>query len=94
METCGHQEKDASSPQVLLEIFLQIQNLFWRYAELNRLRVGWTKFPFYELCQQNWGQGCIGYKFEGWSRESRVKLKAVMKNICVLNKALIDKIIV
>ena len=45
METCGQQEKVESNPQVLLEIFLQIQNFFWRYAKLNRFWVGWTKIP-------------------------------------------------
>ena len=62
METFGQQDKVASSPQAFLWIFLQIQNKFWRYAELNRFWVGWTKFPFYELGQQEWGQGCIRYK--------------------------------
>ena len=63
METCGRQEKVASGCQVLLGIFIQIHNLFWRYAELNRFWVGWTKFPFYELGQQERGQGCIRYKW-------------------------------
>ena len=57
METCGDWEKVASRPTVLLEIFLKIQNLFCRFAELNCLRVGWTKFLFYELGQQERGQG-------------------------------------
>ena len=36
METCDQQEKVASSPQVLLGIFLQVQNIFLSYAVLNR----------------------------------------------------------
>ena len=36
MVTYHQQEKVASSPKVLLGIFLQIQNLFLRYAEINR----------------------------------------------------------
>ena len=36
METCGQQEKVASRPQVLLGIFLKIQNYFWRYAKINK----------------------------------------------------------
>ena len=45
MVTCDKQEKVAYSPKVLLRNFLQILNLFGRYAELNRLRVGWNKIP-------------------------------------------------
>ena len=37
METCGQQAKVASKPKVLLGLFLKIQNLFWMYAELNRI---------------------------------------------------------
>ena len=48
MVTCDQQEKVAPSPKVLLGIFLQIQDLFWRYAELSRLWVGCSKFPFYK----------------------------------------------
>ena len=40
MVTCDQHEKIASSPKVLLGIFLQIRNKFGRYAELNRLCVG------------------------------------------------------
>ena len=60
--TCDRQEKVAYSPQVSLESFLQITNSFRRYSELNRLWVGWSKFPFYELGQQERGQGCIRNK--------------------------------
>ena len=35
--TYDQQEKVASSPNVLLGIFLQIQNSFLKYAELNRI---------------------------------------------------------
>ena len=37
---------------------------FWRYANLNPFWVGWTKFLFYELGQQEQerGQGCVGNK--------------------------------
>ena len=52
METCGQQEKAASSRQILLEIVLQIENIFSRYAELSRFGVGWTKFPFYEVASR------------------------------------------
>ena len=62
METCGQQEKVAAKPKVLLGIFLKIQTLFWRYAELNRFLMGLTKFPFYDLGQQEWSQGCIRNK--------------------------------
>ena len=34
MMTCDHQEKVAPSPKVLLGIFLQIGNVFGRYAEI------------------------------------------------------------
>ena len=54
MESCGQQKKVASS--------LKIQNKFWRYTELIHFWVGWTKFPFYALGQQELGQGCIRNK--------------------------------
>ena len=53
MVTWNQQEKVASSLQVLLGIILQIQNIFQSYAELNRLWVGRSKFPFYELASRN-----------------------------------------
>ena len=40
MVTCDQQEKVLSSQKVILWIFLEIRNLFWRYAELNRFLVG------------------------------------------------------
>ena len=46
MVTCDQQEKVASSPKILLGIFLQIHHFFWRYAELNR----------YELASRNWAR--------------------------------------
>ena len=64
IETCGQEGKVASSPQVLLGIFFTNTTFFWRYAELNRFWVGWTKFPLYELGQQERGQDCIRYKCE------------------------------
>ena len=56
MVTCDQKEKVASSPKVLLGIFLQIQNKFCRYAKLNRLWVDWSKFPFYELASRSWAR--------------------------------------
>ena len=64
METCGPQQKVVSRAKVLLGIFRKIQNLFLRYAKLNPFWVGWTKFPFYEIGQQERGQGCIRNKCE------------------------------
>ena len=64
METCGQQEKVLSR---YLEFFL-IQNSFWRYAELNRFWVGWLKFSFFELKQQERDQGL--YKKPMWSMSS------------------------
>ena len=40
MVSCDQQENVLYSQKVLLWIFLQIRNLIWRYAELNRLLVG------------------------------------------------------
>ena len=37
MVTCDQQEKVTSSPKVLMRVFLEIQKVFLRYAELNRL---------------------------------------------------------
>ena len=45
MVTCDQQENVLSSQKVLLWIFPEIQNLFWRYAELNRLLVGTGQIP-------------------------------------------------
>ena len=53
METCGHQEKVASRPKVILEIFLKIQK------------------SFYELGQQERGQGFIRYKCDPGSSYTR-----------------------
>ena len=58
METCGQQKKVASRPQLLLGI-INIQNLFWRYAEINRFWMGGTKFPFYESGQEEIGPGLL-----------------------------------
>ena len=60
METCEQQEKVASRAKVLLGIALQIQNWFWRYAEWNRLWVGWTEIPILWAGQKERSQGCIG----------------------------------
>ena len=45
MVTCDQLKKVASSPKVLLGIFLQIRNKFWRYAKSNRLWVGCGLIP-------------------------------------------------
>ena len=45
MVTCDQPKKVASSPKVLLGIFLQLRNLFWRYAKSNRLWVGCGLIP-------------------------------------------------
>ena len=39
MVTCDKQQKVLSSQNVFMCIFLEIQYLIWRYAELNRLLV-------------------------------------------------------
>ena len=54
-------EKVASRPLVLLGDFLKIQNKFWKYAEQNHFRVGWSQFPLYKLGQQE--QGCRKEQF-------------------------------
>ena len=42
MVTCDQQVKVADSPKVSLKKILEI---FWRYAELNRLLVGSSEIP-------------------------------------------------
>ena len=48
--------------------------------------MGWTKFPFYELGQQERGQGCIRYKCAGGGltnddTNEKHALKGATKNI-------------
>ena len=61
MVTCDQQEKVAYGPKVSLENFLQIRNSFWRYAELNRLWVGWSEIPFLWELQQDDRTVCCGH---------------------------------
>ena len=53
MVTCDQEEKVAYSPKVSLKKFLQIINLFLRYAELNRLWVGSGLIPLNIELQQD-----------------------------------------
>ena len=56
------------------------RNGVYRYTELNHFLVGWTKFQFFELRQQEWGQGCIKNKYgtfwgkvrDPWGQKSHV----------------------
>ena len=61
MVTCDWQEKVLSSQGVLLWIFLQIRNLIWRYAELNRLLVGSGLIPLNIELQQYDGTVWCGH---------------------------------
>ena len=45
MVTCDEKVKVLSSQNVLLWISLKLRYLIWRYAELNRLLVGWGQIP-------------------------------------------------
>ena len=62
MVTCDQQEKVLSSQKVLLQIFLQIRNLLWGYAELNRLGVGCDVIPLNIELQQDDRNVCCGHK--------------------------------
>ena len=61
MVTCDQQEKVLSSQKVLLWIFLQIRNLIWRYAELNRLLMGSGLIQLNIELQQDNRTVCCGH---------------------------------
>ena len=61
MVTCDQQEKVSSSQKILLWIFLQIRNLIWRYAELNRSLVGSGLIPLNIELQQDDFTFCCGH---------------------------------
>ena len=61
MLICDQQEKVLSSQKVLLWIFLQIRNLFLRYAELNSLLVGSGLIPLNIKLQQDDRTVCCGH---------------------------------
>ena len=61
MVTCDQQEKISPSQNVLLWIFLEIRNLIWRYAELNRLLVGSGLIPLNTELQQDDRTVCCGH---------------------------------
>ena len=61
MVACDQQEEVLSSQKVLLWIFLQIRNLIWRHAELNRLLVGSGIIPLNIKLQQDGHTVCCGH---------------------------------
>ena len=62
MVTCDQQEKVLSSQKVLLWIFLEINNVFWRSAELNRFLVGTGQIPLNIELQQDNRTVCCSHK--------------------------------
>ena len=67
MVTCDQQEKGLSSQKVLLWIFLQIRNLIWRYAVLNRLLVGSGLISLNIRLQQDDRTVCCGHNTVWWT---------------------------
>ena len=67
MVTCDQQEKVSSSQKVLLWIILQIRNLIWRYAVLNRLLVGSGLIPLNIQLQQDDHTVCCGHNIVWWT---------------------------
>ena len=68
MVTCNQKEKVLSSQSVLLWIFLQKWNLFWRYAESNRLWVGCFLIQLNIELQQDDRTFCCGHKIVAYVR--------------------------
>ena len=62
MVTCDQQGKVLSSQKVLLWIFPEIRNLFWRYAELNCLILGTGQIPSNIKLQQDNRTVCCSHK--------------------------------
>ena len=62
MVTCDQQEKVLSSQNILLWIFLEIQYLIWRYAELNRSLVGSSLIPLSIELEQDNRTVCCNHK--------------------------------
>ena len=58
--------KVLSSQKVLLWMFPEIRNLFWRYAELNRLLVGTGQIPLNIELQQDKRTVCCSHKIVTW----------------------------
>ena len=62
MVTCDQQEKVLSSQNELLLFFLEITYLIWRYAELNRLSVGFGLITLNIELQQDDRTVCCPHK--------------------------------
>ena len=61
MVTCDEKEKVSSSQNVLLQIYLKIRYLIWRYAELNRLLVGLGQIPLNIELKQDYRSVCCSH---------------------------------
>ena len=62
MVICDQQEKDLSSQNVLLWIFLEKRYQIWKYAELNRLLVGSGLIPLNIKLDQDDRTVCCNHK--------------------------------